>query len=62
MKGLNACPLWIAAALEARDRRVTLGGVTSVASMTTTAGDGEPGKALSIAAFACMTGRLLDMP
>jgi hypothetical protein len=62
VKGLNAYPLLTAVPSKFAIACVTSGAVTSLASITTTAGEGEPGKALSIAAFACMAGRLLDMP
>ncbi len=62
VNGARAWPLATAACSKRRTASPTSGAVTSSASSTTTAGDGEPGKALSIWALACMTGRSFDMP
>ncbi len=62
MKGRYAVPLATAFCSKAVIACLTSGAVTSLASITTTAGEGEPGKALSIAALAFITGRLFDMP
>ena len=62
VKGLNTCPLATAFCSKFAIACVTCGAVTSLASITTTAGEGDPGKALSIASFACITGRFFDIP
>ena len=62
MKGLNAYPSATAFCSKFAIACLTWGVVTSRPSITTTAGEGAPGKALSMADLACITGRLLDMP